>query len=178
MRCLRWGTRAGRVQAPADPEEVRGLKTWWTAFAALALLAPRAQGAELPAPRWGTVTLPSGKTLNVEVADTPLLQARGYMFRDSVPEGEGMVFLLETLDLHPFWMKNCRTALDIIWMDESWRIVHIAREVPPCKEDPCPSYSPMQKSHYVLEVAPGGAARLGLKNADHLAYNPPPVSVP
>jgi len=144
-----------------------------TRFTALMMLIPTLVVSEMPAPRWGTIALPSGKTLNVEIADTPLLQQRGYMFRERVPEGEGMVFLLETLDLHPFWMKNCRTALDIIWMDENWQVVQIAPEVPPCSADPCPVYSPMQKSHYVLEVAPGGAARLGLKQSDHVTYLPP-----
>ena len=97
------------------------------------------------------------------------------MYRDRVPDGEGMVFLLASLDIHPFWMKNCRTSLDIIWLDENWRIVHIAAVVPPCKDDPCPTYSSMQKSHFVLEVAPGGAERLGLKKGDHITYLPPPA---
>jgi uncharacterized membrane protein (UPF0127 family) len=132
-------------------------------------------GSEIPAPKWGTVTLPSGMTLSVEVADTPPLQEKGYMYREKVPEGEGMIFLLQSLDLHPFWMKNCRTALDIIWTDENWKVIHIASEVPPCKQDPCPVYSPMQKSHFVLEVAPGAAARLGLKLGDHITYLPPSV---
>lgn len=138
-----------------------------------ALPIPAVEAPIPPPPRWGTVTLPSGKALNVEVADTPYLQERGYMFRERVPEGEGMVFLLPSLDIHPFWMKNCRTALDIIWLDEGWRIVHIAAEVPPCKDDPCPTYSPMLKSQFVLEVGPGGASRLGLKKGDHLYYLPP-----
>jgi len=142
----------------------------------LAAMAPAAAGDQPSAPRWGTVALPSGKTLNVEVADTPELEQRGYMFREKVPEGEGMIFLLDSLEIHPFWMKNCKTALDIIWIDEGWKIVHVAAEVPPCREDPCPSYAPMQKSHYVLEVAPGAAARLGLKRGDKITYFPPPAA--
>lgn len=139
------------------------------------VLTPAAEPPAPPAPKWGTVSVPSGRTLSVEVADTAYLQERGYMYRDRVPEGEGMVFLLPSLDIHPFWMKNCRTHLDIIWLDENWRIVHIAADVPPCKEDPCPTYSSMQKSHFVLEVAPGGAARLELKKGDHITYLPPPT---
>lgn len=123
--------------------------------------------------RWGTMRLPSGAALNVEIADTPELIQQGYMFREKVPEGEGMVFFLGSLDIHPFWMKNCRTALDIIWLDEQWRIVQIAESLPPCKEDPCPSYTPVQRSLYVLEVGPGQASRLGLRLGDRLSYLPP-----
>jgi len=126
--------------------------------------------------RWGTVALPSGQTLNVEIADTPALEQRGYMFRDRVPEGEGMIFLFDSLEIHPFWMKNCRTSLDIIWIDEHWRVLHIVAGVPPCREDPCPTFGPMEKSQYVLEVASGGAARLGLKPGDRVTYLPPTPS--
>ena len=126
-----------------------------------------------PATRWGTVRLPSGAMLNVEIADTPLLLQRGYMFRETIPDGEGMLFFMGTLGLHSFWMKNCLTALDIIWMDEQWRIVDIAPKAPPCKEDPCPLYAPMRKSLYVLEVGPGSAARLGLKLGDPISFIPP-----
>jgi uncharacterized membrane protein (UPF0127 family) len=127
----------------------------------------------IPRARWGTLRLPSGAALNVEIADTPELIQRGYMFRDHVPEGEGMVFFLENLDIHPFWMKNCRIALDIVWLDEQWRVVQIAESLPPCKADPCPSYMPIQRSHYVLEVAGGRSSALGLKLGDRLSFLPP-----
>ena len=121
----------------------------------------------------GVVTLPSGKTLSVEVADTEPLIKRGYMFRERVPEGEGMIFLLWQSDFHAFWMKNCLTALDMLWIDESWSIVHIAPEVPPCKSDPCPTYSPMRPALYVLELGPGQAASLALKLGDRISFTPP-----
>jgi uncharacterized membrane protein (UPF0127 family) len=95
------------------------------------------------------------------------------MFRESVPEGQGMIFLMGRMDLHPFWMKNCLTALDMLWIDDQWRVVHIEAGVPPCKADPCPYYMPMQKSEFILEVGPGQAAKLGLKLGDLLRYLPP-----
>ena len=121
----------------------------------------------------GMVLLPSGRSLLVEVADTPSSRARGYMFRERIPEGEGMVFLMQSLDFHPFWMKNCLTALDIVWLDESWRIVHVERAVPPCKADPCPSYAPLSKSLYVLEVGAGEADGLGLTLGARITFVPP-----
>lgn len=127
----------------------------------------------------GTVYLPGGRTLCVEIADTPEEQARGYMFRESVGEGEGMLFLMGDLDFHPFWMRNCRVSLDIIWMDETWRIVHVAESVPPCGDgDPCPPVVPMQKSLYVLEVAGGTGAALGIRPGATLRYVPPRAQPP
>lgn len=159
----------------------RGLRRskWALVSAILWLMVGCAAGANEPAPlARGTVYLPDGRSLSVEVADTPAKQARGYMFRSSVAEGEGMVFLMDSFDIHPFWMKNCLIPLDIIWLDEDWRIVHIAESVPPCKKDPCPSFTPMQKSRYVLEVAAGQSRKLGLEQGERIRYEAPPRPSP
>ena len=42
--------------------------------------------------------------------------------------------------------------LDIIWIGKDKGIVYILENVPPCKADPCPTYTPQGKAHYVLEV--------------------------
>jgi len=128
-------------------------------------------GAPAATPR-GQVTLPSGHVLVVEVADTPETRERGYMYRDSITDKEGMVFFMEQIDFHPFWMKNCRIALDILWLDEHWRVVHIEKNLPPCREDPCPNYQPMQAALYVLEVQAGLSGKEGIKLGDHIIFTP------
>lgn len=146
------------------------------AFALTLVLAAGCVGRRPPsdcAPPLGTVTFPGGKSICVEVAQSPEMRARGYMFREKVGRDEGMVFLMETTDLHPFWMKNCKTSLDIIWMDEEWRVVHIAASVPPCMADPCPSYGTMSKSRYILEVGAGESGYLGIYPGMTLRFEPP-----
>lgn len=131
------------------------------------------------APSRGQVLLPSGRVLQAEVADTPAKRARGYMHRGKIGDDEGMVFLMESVGFHSFWMKNCKVPLDIAWLDESWKIVHLEQEVPPCPpgdEDPCPSVSPMQAALYVLEVRGGLAAKEGLKIGSRIVFTPPPGS--
>lgn len=120
----------------------------------------------------GLVALPSGHILTVEVADTPLERQHGYMFREKIGDTEGMVFLMEEVGFHPFWMKNCKVPLDIIWLDEGWRVVHVEKGVPPCPADPCPAYLPMQASQYVLEVRAGLASREGVKPGAAIIYSP------
>ena len=95
------------------------------------------------------------------------------MFREKITDQEGMVFLFDQLDFHSFWMKNCRVSLDIVWLDELWRVVHLETNLPPCKKDPCPSYAPMQTARYVLEVQGGLAAREGVKVGDHIIFKRP-----
>ena len=136
----------------------------------LALIAGGAPaGARSDVPR-GQVTLPSGRVLVVEVADTPETRERGYMYRESITDKEGMVFFMEQLDFHPFWMKNCRVGLDILWLDEKWRVVHIEKSLPPCRQDPCPSYQPMQAALYVLEIQAGLSGKEGIKLGDHIIF--------
>lgn len=153
----------------------------WLAGAVVILgacgLTARSGEAPSEEPR-GTVYLPGGRSLSVEVADTPAKQARGYMFRKSVPEGEGMIFLMAEYDIHSFWMKNCLVPLDIIWLDEDWRVVHVAESVPPCEGDVCPPVVPMHKSRYVLEVAAGTSGGLGLARGAVIRYAPPSSAAP
>ena len=121
----------------------------------------------------GEVVLPSGRILQVEIADTPEKRARGYMYREKISDTDGMVFMMERLDFHSFWMKNCKVGLDIIWLDENWKTVHIERKVPPCLKDPCPSYTPMQASLYVLEIQEGLSQKERVKLGDRILYRPP-----
>ena len=135
--------------------------------------APAKTGSRVPGDRRAEVRFPKGRLLLAEIADTPDLWARGYMFRREVGENEGMVFVFPEPGFHPFWMKNTLAPLDIIWMDDSRTIVHIEAKTQPCKADPCPSYGPLRKVSSVLEVRAGTAAAEGLQVGDRLAITVP-----
>jgi uncharacterized membrane protein (UPF0127 family) len=80
------------------------------------------------------------------------------MFRPRLEPKTGMLFVFSTLDRHSIWMKNCLIALDLVWIDDSKRVVAIKEGAPPCAAEPCPIYSSPVPSRYVLEI-PAGAAR-------------------
>ena len=73
------------------------------------------------------------------------------MFRKNLPENEGMLFVFEREDYHGFWMMNMSFPIDIIWMDSGKKIVHIEKNLQPCRIT-CTSYKPNEKAMYVLEV--------------------------
>ena len=130
----------------------------------VACLAPAAAG---PAPDWAVAVFPSGAEFSLEIAKTDLERQRGYMFREKVPPQQGMLFLFGTRERHGIWMKNCRVPLDIIWLDESFRVVEIVAQAQPCPEDgPCPGMEPMRAADYVLEIAGGRAAEENLRPGD------------
>jgi uncharacterized membrane protein (UPF0127 family) len=144
-----------------------------------ALLLMIACGANVPAPppappaRATTsprVVFPDGYAVTVEVAADDATRQQGLMYRDRLPPHGGMIFYFPQSGHYPFWMKDTLIPLDMIWIDDTKRIVHVAHNVPPCKADPCPSYPPNAMARYVLEVAAGEAARHGLANGQTLRF--------
>ncbi|MEO6260107.1 MAG: DUF192 domain-containing protein [Thermoanaerobaculia bacterium] len=116
------------------------------------------------------IVFPDRSAVSVEIASDPETRTQGLMYRDHLPDRVGMIFLFPSTDEYPFWMKNTLIPLDLIWIDEGHRIVHVAHDVPPCKADPCPDYPPKVKSRAVLEVAAGVAAKHQLKEGDLLVF--------
>ncbi len=105
------------------------------------------------------VIFPDGLAVHVEIASDDPTREQGLMYRDQLAPERGMIFIFPSSGVYPFWMKNTLIPLDMIWIDESKRVVHVAADVPPCRADPCPSYPPGASARYVLEVAGGVAAQ-------------------
>ena len=80
----------------------------------------------------GTIIL-DDKTLEVQIADTDSLRARGLMFQNELTYNEGMLFVFDGSDTRPMWMLNMQFNLDIIWFDENSNVVAIEKDVPPCR---------------------------------------------
>jgi uncharacterized membrane protein (UPF0127 family) len=129
--------------------------------------------AEAGEKRWIRVYFPNGDSVRAEPAISAPERERGLMFRKTLERDQGMLFFMGEEAIHPFWMKNVNFAIDILWLDSQRRIVHMARNVPPCRNDPCPTYPPLMPSLYVLEIAAGRADELGLKMHDQLEFAVP-----
>ena len=125
--------------------------------ALLVTLVLSARASALPAVV--PLTLPSGRVLQVEVMANDEDRAMGLMFRPSLPQDRGMLFVFEQVDFHGFWMKNCKFPIDMVWLDEDRKVVHVAESVPPCKSDPCPIYQPLRRAAFVVEMNAGLARR-------------------
>ena len=119
------------------------------------------------------VYFPNGESVRAEQAISPQERERGLMFREKLERSRGMLFFMGEEAIHPFWMKNVNFPIDILWLDRQRRIVHMARNVPPCRKDPCPTYPPLMPALYVLEIAAGRADELGLKLQDRLEFPVP-----
>ncbi|HEY4510512.1 MAG TPA: DUF192 domain-containing protein [Candidatus Paceibacterota bacterium] len=100
-------------------------------------------------------------TVEVEVADTKEKREKGLSGRDSLEGGHGMLFVFNTEGIYPFWMKNMKFPLDIIWIDSSYRVVGVTSDVRP--ESYPETFSPNKPAKYVLEVKSGFARENNIK---------------
>jgi uncharacterized protein len=117
----------------------------------------------------GTDTTPFGlkivelKILNAslyaEVADTPQASENGLMFRDSLPDDRGMLFIFEQPKTASFWMRNTKIPLSIAYVDSTGKILEI-ESMKPLDETVVPSVS--DQVAYALEVNQGWFARHGI----------------
>ena len=160
MRCLHY---------PSEDTRVRRILV----FASVAIaVAVSAAGCSSPAPKEAQV-LPiaaevemGSRTIDLEVARTPEEQATGLMFRESLADDRGMLFPIDPPRPASFWMKNVAIPLDMLFIAER-EVVAIESNVPPCLEEPCPTYGPEgMPVDAVIEVRGGLAEELGVEVGD------------
>lgn len=103
----------------------------------------------------------------VEVADSEREREYGLMCRRSLAPDRGMLFLFPRAAPQMFWMRNTLIPLDIIYIGENGRVVSISRNVQPLDESGAPSAGPAK---FVLELAAGRAAQIGLLPGDRVLH--------
>lgn len=116
--------------------------------------------------------------VKLEVASTAKEVQQGLMWRTSLPETQGMVFLFKPQQEVAFWMFNCFISLDMLFIKDG-KVLRICKNVPPCKsKDPsqCPTYPQEGRItvDQVIEVAAGFCDRHNVKEGDsiHLDLKP------
>ena len=119
------------------------------------------------------LTLPSGKVLQTEVMVRDADRAMGLMFRPSLPQDHGMLFIFEQPGFPGIWMKNCKFPIDIVWLDQDHTVVHVEAAVPPCKKEPCEVYQPLRQASYVVEINAGQARREKAVTGSKLKFSLP-----
>src|SRR5204863_7150443 len=122
------------------------------ALVAFALLGAPASPRALALEPLEIVSKSGVHTFAVEMAVTPEEQARGLMFRRSLPEGQGMLFDFKREQELSFWMKNTLISLDMIFIRADGRILRIAENTEPLSARLVPSGGPARA---VLEVISG-----------------------
>jgi len=100
-----------------------------------------------------TTTLRYGDfVFETEVRDTIKGRRIGLMSYNTLEKNQAMLFVFKKSDYYGFWMKNMKFPIDIIWLDEEYKIVDIRNDISPCETEECTIYKPGKKAKYVLEI--------------------------
>ncbi len=148
-------------------------------FAVVALLVLGANAADMPghSPQARLDSLPQSEIevstgrgthrFRVWIASDDASRERGLMYVPELPADRGMLFLFDDPQFAAFWMKDTRVSLDILFVASDGRIVNIARNTEPYSLTPIESIAPITG---VLEIAAGGALRLGILPGDQILH--------
>ncbi|HNW71110.1 MAG TPA: DUF192 domain-containing protein [Bacteroidales bacterium] len=108
------------------------------------------------------------KTITIEIADNDEERTQGLMYRKSMPDSCGMLFIFDVMQPLSFWMKNTRIPLDIIYIDKDFSIVNIAENTEPFSEVSIPSG---KDAMYVVEVNAGFCKKNNIVAGTKISYN-------
>jgi uncharacterized membrane protein (UPF0127 family) len=100
---------------------------------------------------------------NVKVAATTKEVQEGMMNKNFDKTFNGMLFVMKKYDFHCFWMKNCITNLDIVFIGNN-RITEIHSDCPKCVTKDCKNYCGF--GELVLELPSKTCESLNIKKGD------------
>ena len=106
-------------------------------------------------------------TLDIEIADDDYSTQTGLMYRKSMEDNQGMLFIFPNSDYRSFYMKNTEIPLDIIYFSKEKQIVSIQKNAKPMDETSLPSEAPAK---YVLEVNAGLSDTWNLGKGDRIDF--------
>jgi uncharacterized membrane protein (UPF0127 family) len=114
-----------------------------------------------------TIETGNGKSLafKVEIARTTRQKALGLMYRKSMPEDHGMLFVYDDPQFVSMWMKNTFIPLDMLFIGDKGRIIKIAPRAVPMSTTVISSGDAITG---VLELNGGAAQRFGITVGDRV----------
>jgi uncharacterized protein len=112
----------------------------------------------------GDLTL---KNIDIEIADNDAKRTQGLMWRRSMTDYTGMLFIFDDEEPRSFWMRNTYIPLDIIFVNKSGEIVTIRDDAKPLSEISIQSEKPAQ---FVVEVNAGFCIHYKVTTGDRIKF--------
>lgn len=105
------------------------------------------------------------------LATTAAQQELGLSGYDSLDAGKGMLFIFETSGSQRMWMKDMLFPIDMFWIDDKGKILHIEKKAIPCESDSCEIFEYPAPAKYVLETNAGFAIEKNLYDGDKVVFS-------
>jgi len=97
--------------------------------------------------------------IRAEVAADMATRSRGLMFRKSLAQNAGMVFVFDEASQHCMWMKNTLIPLSVAFLDDNGTIINIENMAPQTEDTHCAA----RPARYALEMDRGWFTARGIK---------------
>jgi uncharacterized protein len=147
------------------PSSISALLFASSIFLALALSSCASKDAvtDSPNPRLKTATIQvGGASVIAEIARTETERQRGLMFRKSLDEGKGMLFIFDKDERLAFWMKNTILPLSIAYIASDGTI----RQILDLEPQSLAAVQAERSVRYALEMPRGWFDRAGVHAGD------------
>lgn len=105
-------------------------------------------------------------TFDIEIASNDYEIQTGLMYRNSMKDNQGMLFVFDDARERFFYMKNTKIPLDLIFVGLNKNIVSIQKNAKPLDDTSLPSNVPAK---YVLEINAGLVEKWKIQVGDSLS---------
>jgi len=115
----------------------------------------------------------AGEEFKLEVSADDVSRTKGFMGRTEIARDGGMLFIHPEPAVQGYWMKNCLTDMDILYLNDEGRITaaHDMKIEPPRREresefeyeSRLKRYSSHRAARFAIELQAGSIQRLKLK---------------
>lgn len=114
-------------------------------------------------------------TVTLRVADEPEERRKGLMYRQSLADRSGMIFVYDEKNERTFWMKNTYVPLDIIFVAPNGTVLNVehARAQPDAPDSEVERYHSEGQAMYVVELPRGFANETGVGPGSKLVFDGP-----
>jgi uncharacterized membrane protein (UPF0127 family) len=125
--------------------------------------AGKKEVTDSPNPTLKTALIQVGSAkVTAEIADSEVTRERGLMFRKSLEEGQGMIFVFAKDDRLAFWMKNTLIPLSLAYIASDGTI----RQISDLEPESLATISSERSVRYALEMNRGWFDRAGVRVGD------------
>lgn len=108
-------------------------------------------------------------SLSTEIAKTDAEREQGLSGRECIGSDQAMLFVFNKPGSYPFWMKDMRFPIDIVWVDSSHKVTTVKSNVSPSTYPQ--KFVNKKPSTYVLELQAGRAQKLNITEGTDIKFN-------
>lgn len=108
-------------------------------------------------------------SISAEVAKTDTQREQGLSGRSCIGSDQAMLFVFNKPGYYPFWMKDMKFPIDMVWLDSNHKVITVKANVNPSTYPQ--TLVSKKPSKYVLELQSGGSQQLNIAEGTVIKFN-------